>query len=216
MISEVGKVKSQLPMNVQSEIDRVSRYGQQLEALLAQKKFPISGDRDALIVGYWSLLLDYHTAIVMLLPKELYGAAFALMRPIVEAWVRVHVVKMGSDDTVLEIKNDSYKVRFDRVGEEIDKAFGLDFFAKSLKKSVRDALHSYTHSGSFQIARRFDENEIKSRYSDGAILNVIEASTTAVFMATIVVAKHFGFEEEWRATSEMFHEYNRRPTEVPE
>jgi hypothetical protein len=132
------------------------------------------------------------------------------MRPIVEAWVRVHVVKMDSEETVLQIKSDTYKVRFDRVGEEIDKAFGLEFFAKSLKKSVREALHSYTHSGSFQIARRFDENAIKSRYSDGAILNVIEASTTAVFMATIVVAKYFGFEDEWRATTELFHEYNNR------
>jgi hypothetical protein len=57
-------------MNVQAEIDRVSRYGQQLEALLAPKKFPISSDRDALLIGYLSLLLDYHTAIVTLLPKE--------------------------------------------------------------------------------------------------------------------------------------------------
>ncbi len=203
-------------MNVPEEIDRVSRYGKQLEALLDGKELQLSGDRDALIVGYWSLLLDYHTAIVTLLPKELYGAAFALLRPIVEAWVRVHVAKMGADETMLQLKNDAYRVNFARVGEEIDKAFGLDFFAKSLNKAVREALHSYTHSGSFQIARRFDENSIKSRYSDGAILNVIEASTTAAFMATIVVTKHFGFEEEWHATTELFSEYNKRPLEVPE
>jgi hypothetical protein len=202
-------------MNVQEEIARVSSYGKQLEELLAKKEFRLSGERDALILGYWSLLLDYHAAIMTLLPKELYGAAFALLRPIVEAWVRVHVAKMGSDETVLQIKNDTYKVKFDRVGKEIDKAFGLDFFAKSLSKAVRDALHSYTHSGSFQISRRFDENAIKSRYSDGAILNVIEASMTAVFMATIVVTKHFGFEEEWQATTNLFAEYNKRPLEVP-
>jgi hypothetical protein len=207
--------ESSRTMNVKTEIDRVSRYGQQLEQLFAQREFRISGDRDMLIVGYWSLLLDYHVAVVTLLAKELYGAAFALMRPIVEAWVRVHVVKMGSDAVMRQIKNDKYKVSFDRVGKEIDKAFGLEFFEKSLSKAVRDALHSYTHSGGFQIARRFDENMMKSRYSDGAILNVIEASTTAVFMATIVVAKHFGFEEEWRATSELFSEYNKRPLEVP-
>lgn len=202
-------------MNVQGEIDRVSRYGQQLEQLFTKKQFKLSGDRDMLIVAYWSLLLDYHLAVVTLLPKKLYGAAFALMRPIVEAWVRVHVVKMGSDAIVSQIKNDTYKVKFDRVGKEIDKAFGLEFFGKSLTKAVRDALHSYTHSGGFQIARRFDENEIKSRYSDGAILNVIEASITAVFMATIVMSKHFGFEQEWQTTTELFGEYNKRPLTVP-
>jgi len=198
------------PMNVREEIDRVARYGQQLESLLDGKVLELSGDRDALIIAYRSLLLDYHTAIVTLLPKELYGAAFALLRPIVEARVRIHVAKMGSDETVLQLKNDTYRVDFSKVGAEIDNAFGLDFVAKSLDKAIRDALHGYTHSGSFQIARRFDENEIRSRYSDGAILNVIEGSMTALFMATNVVTKHFGFEDEWLATSELFGEYNKR------
>jgi hypothetical protein len=203
-------------MTVKEELDRVTRYGQQVEALLNGKELPLSGDRDALIIGYWSLLLDYHTAIITLLPEELYGAAFALLRPIVEAWVRIHVAKMGSDDTVLQLKNDTYRVDFSKVGEEIDKAYGLDFFAKSLNKSIRDALHSYTHSGSFQIARRFDESATKSRYSDGAILNLIEGSMTALFMATVVTTKHFGFEGEWRVTTDLFAEYNKRPLEVPE
>jgi hypothetical protein len=202
-------------MNVSEEIVRVSRYGRQLEQLLAKKKFRLSGDRDKLIVGYWSLLIDYHTAIVTLLPKEIYGAAFALMRPIVEARVRIHVVKMGSDAVVHQIKTDTYKVKFDRVGKEIDKAFGLEFFEKNLSKAVRDALHSYTHSGSFQIARRFDKNTIKPRYSDGAILEVIETSMTALFMATIVVSKHFGFEQEAQRTAGLFSEYNKQPLTVP-
>jgi hypothetical protein len=123
----------------------------------------------------------------------------------------VHVAKIGSDETVLEMKADTYKVRFDLVGQEIDAALNLPgFFEKSLNKSTRDALHSYTHSGGFQIARRFEG------YSDGAILNVIEGSMTALFMATIVVTKHFGMEDEWRAATEMLAEYNGRPLEVPE
>jgi len=117
---------------------------------------------------------------------------------------------------VIQLKNDTYRFDFSKVGAEIDKALGLDFFAKSLYKAMRDALHSYTHSGSFQIARRFDESAAKSCYSDGAILNVIEGSMTALFMATIVVTKHFGFEHEWRKATELFAEYNKRPLEVPE
>ena len=91
-------------MNVPTEIDRVSRYGQQLEALLEQKEIRLSSDRDMLLIGHWSLLLDYHVAIVTLLRKEIYGGAFALGRPVVEAWVRAHVVMMGSDEVVLQIK----------------------------------------------------------------------------------------------------------------
>jgi len=84
-------------MNVQDEIARVTRCGQQLEALLDEKVLKLSSDRDWLIIAYRSLLLDYHTAIVTLLPKELYDAAFALLRPIVEAWVRIHIAMIGSD-----------------------------------------------------------------------------------------------------------------------
>jgi len=134
-------------MNVREEIERASRYGRQLETMLDGKEVTASSDRDLLIIGYRSLLLDYHTSIVTLLEKELYGGAFALLRPTVEAWVRIHIAKMGTDETVLELKNDTYRVDFSKVGEEIDKAFELEFFEKSLNKAVREALHSYTHSG---------------------------------------------------------------------
>lgn len=202
-------------MNVHEEITRAARYGQQLETMLDGKEVTASTDRDLLIIGYRSLLLDYHVAIVMLLEKELYGSAFALLRPTIEAWVRIHVAKMGTDETVLQLKNDSYRVDFSKIGEQIDEAFELEFFEKTLNKAVRDALHSYTHSGWFQVVRRFNESEIKSRYSDGAILNVLEGSMTALFMATIVTTKHFGFEKEWQKTHDLFSEYNKRPLEVP-
>lgn len=45
---------------------------------------------------------------------------------------------------------------------------------------------------------------------------VVLASSTFRIMAMIIVTKHFGFEEEWRATTELFSEYNKRPLEVPE
>ena len=99
-------------MNVPEEIARVARYGQQLQDLLDGKELELSGDRDALLIAYWNLLLDYHVAIVTLLAQELHGAAFALMLPIIEAWVRIHVTKMGSDEEVLAIKEDKYRVDF--------------------------------------------------------------------------------------------------------
>jgi len=202
-------------MNVREEIARASRYGRQLETMLDGKEVTATSDRDLLIIGYRSLLLDYHTSIVTLLEQELYGGAFALVRPTVEGWVRIHIAKMGTDETVLQLKNDTYRVDFSRVGEEIDNAFELELFEKSLNKAVREALHSYTHSGWFQVARRFNEIEFESRYSDGAILNVLEGSMTALFMATIVTTKHFGFEKEWQRTHDLFSEYNKRPLEVP-
>ena len=197
-------------MNVPEEIDRISQCGQQLQNLLDGKELRLSGDRDQLLIAHWNLLLDYHVAIVALLSQELHGAAFALMRPIIEALVRIHVAKIGSDEEVLAMKEDTYQVNFKTIGARIDGAFALNGFFEKTLLDARVALHSYTHSGSFQIARRFQG------YSDGAILNVIEGSMTALFMATILVTNHFGFEQEWQTTTDLFAEYNKRPLTVPE
>jgi hypothetical protein len=49
-------------MSVQEEIDRVARYGQRLQDLLDGEELELSGDRDALLIAHWILLLDYHVA----------------------------------------------------------------------------------------------------------------------------------------------------------
>jgi hypothetical protein len=196
-------------MDVQAEIDRSFRYGQELEEFVASKEIRLSDDRDVLLVGYWALLFDYHAAILELLRRELYGSAFALLRPVVEAWVRAHLVVSCTNEDVIRIKNDEYRMNFKEVGAKIDKAFGLNFFENTLKEPVRKALHSYTHSGRLQVNRRFDGHLVKPNYTDDAILDVLEGSTTAVFMATILVTNRLGFAEEWRTTNQLFDQYHK-------
>jgi len=42
-------------------------------------------------MAYWSLAFEFHKAILSLIEQKFYGAAFALVRPIIEATVRAHV-----------------------------------------------------------------------------------------------------------------------------
>ena len=112
------------PVNVKKEIDRATEFGQRLEDLMVNKGSVTkgeAGDRDKLPLAHWSLAFDYNKCILTLMRPKFYGGAFALLRPLVEDEVRAHVVLMGSDDDVSEIKNDTYRAIFKRISP---RAFG--------------------------------------------------------------------------------------------
>ena len=50
---------------------------------------------DDLLMSYWSLVFDYSKGIVCLLANKFHSPAFALMRPLVEAVTREHIVLVG-------------------------------------------------------------------------------------------------------------------------
>ena len=88
---------------VQKEIDCARKFGEQLEEIVVRKnQFP-TGDRNTLLIAYWALMFDYHKGILSLLASEFSGAAFALVRPVIEAVVRAHVTLMGSEEDLLKM-----------------------------------------------------------------------------------------------------------------
>lgn len=195
---------------VKKEIQSARILGEHLEEIVASKnQFP-TGDRNILLIAYWALMFDYHKGILSLLESEFSGAAFALVRPVVEAVVRAHVTLMGSEEELISIQKDEYKVNFKEVGAKIDAAFSLEGLMENFLNDVtRSALHSYTHSGLLQLGRRFNGNDIRPNYSDEEIIEVIRVTTSAVFMVTNLVTKHFGFEQDWVNVSRMFAEWGK-------
>jgi hypothetical protein len=195
---------------VQKEIDSARKFGEQLEEIVVSKnQFP-TGDRNILLIAYWALMFDYHKGILSLLQSEFFGAAFALVRPVVEAVVRAHVTLMGSEEDLLSIQKDEYKVNFKEIGAKIDAAFALEGLMENFLNDVtRSALHSYTHSGLLQLGRRFDGNDIKPNYSDEEIIEVVRVTTSATFMVSNLVTKHFGFEDDWKNVSQMYDEWGK-------
>ena len=200
-------------MTVQEEIDRSSVFGQKLEDLVVSRASVTlgqAGDRDKLLLAYWSLSHDYDKSILALMREQFYGGAFALVRPLVEAEVRAHVVLMGSDDDVTKIKEDTYAVNFKTIGAQIDTAFDLQGFFDRFLNNARGALHSFTHSGLLQLWCRFKGNDLEAHYEDEDIIEVIHTSSTAVFMVTNLVTKHFKFVEEGKKVEELFLEWGKK------
>jgi len=199
-------------MTVQEEIDGSFEFGQKLENLVVSKgsvTLGQAGDRERLLLAHWSLALDLDKSILALMRHQFYGGAFALLRPIVEAQIRAHVVLMGSDEDVTKIKDDKYNVNFKAIGGEIDTVFGLDGFFEKFLNEATGTLHSFTHSGLSQLGRRFKRNDLVAHYEDGEIIEVIRISSTAVFMVTNLVAKYFKFVDEGKKVNELFVEWGK-------
>ncbi len=197
-------------MSVQKEIDSARQLGEQLEDLVVRRGQCPDEDRNILLIGYWALVFDYHKGILALLSNDLCGGAFALVRPVVEALVRSHLVLMGSDEDVRRIREDEYRVNFEKIGPQIDTAFALNGLFENFLNQARTALHSFTHSGVSQLSRRFDGHNLKPHYKDDEIIEVIRCSTSAVWMVTNLVTKHLRFTDEAKRSDELFLEWGNR------
>lgn len=108
---------------VAKEIKRAIEFGDRVEDLVIAKGQAPTGDRNTLLVAYWSLAFEFQRAILCLTDHEFYGAAFALVRPIVETVVRAHVALMCSDEVLQQLHNDEYRTNLVTVGKEIDTTF---------------------------------------------------------------------------------------------
>ncbi|MGD0164157.1 MAG: hypothetical protein ABSB39_16930 [Candidatus Sulfotelmatobacter sp.] len=198
-------------MSIGDKIDRAARLGQRLEDLVFNQVkdsgFLIRTERDDLLILYWSLIFDYAKGITCLLQNGFHSAAFALLRPTIEALVRSHVVLMGSDGDVLKIRQDKYKVKYEKVGAQLDKAFGTSPLLGNYLKKAQPLLHSLTHSGKAQLSNRFDSDGVGASFSGRKIEGLIGNSASAVFLVTIRVAGHFDFDEQVREANRIWLEY---------
>jgi hypothetical protein len=195
---------------VQKELDNASEFGQRVEKIVISKKYT-DGERDTLLLAYWELVSDFHRGIHALLQNEFFGSAFALIRPAMESLVRAHVALMGTDVDVKRLRDDTYKTNFKEIGPKIDTHFGLGHVMETaLNQRTRDALHSYTHAGLYQLGRRFRDGEVRLNYSDAEIIDTIRSVTSALWMVTNLLMKHFGFEDDWKKVNEMYVEWGKR------
>jgi len=201
-------------LDIKTEVERAQSRSTELELMIHNRQpIPLQGNRKYLIAGYWALMVDLHRSALQLLNPDLNlcGGGFALARPMIEALLRIHLVAMGTDEQVELIRTDKFRTNFEGAAEQIDQLFALDFFAKTFDKRVREALHSYTHSGAMQVARRFDGNNISPSYKPEERFDVVRMTTLAFAMGTVIITATLGFHPEHTRANEICVEYTTKP-----
>jgi hypothetical protein len=200
----------------QNAINRAGSFGQQLEDLIVKSKIKFRSDRDDLLMAYWSLVFDYAKGIHCLLNCKFYSAAAALIRPAFEAATLAGKSLVGSEQDIARIRKGRYKVNYEKDGKEIDDAIGHGEVFEPMLKKNRGVLHSFTHSGTLQLHRRFDGNSIGANFSEKEIAGLAGASFAATFLATILVASHFGLKKELEEANELFMKYEGSSRHSPD
>lgn len=150
--------------------------------------FPVN-KRLLIAIAALDVVLDHFTGITALIEKRVYGAAFALARPLFETFVRAVWLKdCGTDKDLVEFERDQFSRSFGQALKEIEQLESFKSGALSnLKKQAWSAMSSYTHGGYQQIARRVKGKTIDSNYTDEEIIEVLRLSQVFAMMAFIQI-----------------------------
>jgi hypothetical protein len=133
------------------EINRAAKFAESLENLIVDKGSIATihdGNLDHMLLVYWSLGFDLHKGMLAVMRDKFYSAGFALLRPLVEAQLRAHLVVTNAKDDVERIKDDRYRVNFDTIGAEIDASFGFQGYMERFLARASAVLHSFTQARS--------------------------------------------------------------------
>jgi len=195
--------------DVKKELADAQKFAEELESFVVKRGQCPDDERNILLMAYWALLFDFQRSVLNLIPEQLCGGAFALVRPCMEAVARAHVAVKGAAADIKNLQDDTYRTDFSTIGPWIDATFGARDLFTNMFNRARNALHSYTHAGMSQLGRRYDDHNLRPSYRDGEIIEVIRVCTSAVWMVTNLVTRHFGWIEEANKARELFEKWGK-------
>lgn len=155
---------------------------------------PIPQDRRVLIaVSCYDLVYEHQLAIACLVRSAIYGSAFALARPIFEAYVRGVWLKNCASEVQLQHFVDDKQITFEKILADIEFLEGFRNSALTvLKKNAWGAMNSYTQGGVQQAARRLNDNFVEPNYSQTEIINVLRIADVFSILAFQQIAAEAG------------------------
>jgi hypothetical protein len=134
--------------------------------------------------------LEHQKAIVLLVRRQHFGSALALIRLAFESYVRgVWLHQCATDTELTKYTRDKLKKEFYEIIAEIEQteAFKEGVLSATKKRSWR-AMNSFTHSGYSQAVRRNTEEFIEPNYEEPEILEVLQFSNAIALLTCIEIA----------------------------
>ena len=169
--------------DLKTEIGKAHEFRSRVGAL-------ISGEYDdrtrtTLLIAFTDQIFEHHQAILLLIEQQLTGSAFALVRSLIEAFLKLQwAVACATDQQIEKIAT---KQKFDFPGTEnmvtqIDEKLKTNGFFLDFKKNAWNAMNSYTHTGLLQLSRRFSGTRVEPQYNQQECIEVVRVITTAVIL----------------------------------
>jgi len=184
-------------MTVPETLDRADRARAKVVQIL-QGEYK-DETRLMVLLAYVDLAIEHHEAIGLLLRSKLHGSAFSLTRVVFEILFCAHWVARCASDRDLEKIAFTGNFEFPGMGKivtDVDTAFGTDGFFADIKRKGWRGMNSYTHSGLLQLAKRFKGSKVEPNYSDEAVMETVDAITSALLLLGRLLADSVGRVDE--------------------
>lgn len=131
--------------------------------------------RKEIIAGSLDVALEHQKAIILLIARKYFGAAFSLLRVLFETYVRSLWLNYCANDQDIEnFKKNKLNKNFYELINDVENIEGYEGGTLSkAKKAGWKAMNSFTHSGYTQIERRFGKTSIEPTYETEEIEEAI-------------------------------------------
>lgn len=130
--------------------------------------------------------MDHFNGIVLLCEGKIYGSAFALFRPQLEAHVRGRWLDEIATEEELQdfLAQDKIPLMKNLIESlPMEGKFLLEFW----KGSWRD-LCDFTHGGSLHIRTRHNDPTLAASYDEGHVASLVQMSTALSYFSIVAVA----------------------------
>lgn len=154
-------------------------------AMTAQRRLRLAG-------GCLHLGFDHHDAVILLIEYGIYGSALALLRLMLESYIRGTWLLHCASELDLDIleKKDELDKKFGELVNEIEKLDGFSVGVLSkMKQDSWKLLNSFTHSGYQHIRRRNTHAWIESNYPDQELIAALNFAGAIAILSVLEFAK---------------------------
>src|ERR1700687_4761776 len=164
-------------------IAQARSLSEHLQLLLSNDRQHVNKtNRDALVLLHWSLIFEHHQGILLLLQNGLPAPAFALMRPLEEAFLRMFVTMNGAEKQAAALWKGRYHTEFELVWKQIYEKIGLQSNVSPWLQTKIKGLHGFTHGGKEQLVRQASGSDIVSSYTDDEIRSLVQETIPVAFL----------------------------------
>ena len=141
--------------------------------------------------SFFSLSLEHHRSIIVLIENGLFGSASTLLRSLFESYIKgIWFFHCSSEKDIKKLRKDKFELSFSKLIEGIERECSEG--VSKAKKENWNSLNSLTHSGAAQVNRRSTNTEIKSNYSDEFLKDTLKFANNYALLSAGEIAKISG------------------------
>ena len=149
---------------------------------------------------------EHAEAIVILLEEKYYASAYALVRPMLETFIRASWIQHCATDDEIEktMEKDKFDLTLRQMLTCVEEKRQWEKTLTRCLDSALNTMHGYTHGGTQIIARRLKNGYIEHTVDEQEIIEVLRLVNLIAFLSWEgIIGISFGYSKEHKALNDL-------------